>query len=42
MPELAAHIAAGDYAIDAVSVPLRDVESTWTAPRGGDRIVFTP
>jgi NADPH:quinone reductase-like Zn-dependent oxidoreductase len=40
LPVLAAHIAAGDY---AVPTPLSDVERAWTAPNAdGRRIVFLP
>ena len=43
LPALATHITEGDYAIDAVPTPLRDVEQAWTAPNaGGRRIVFVP
>ncbi|HWI75279.1 MAG TPA: zinc-binding dehydrogenase, partial [Baekduia sp.] len=43
LPALAAHITAGDYAIDAVPTPLSDVERTWTASSADRRrIVFLP
>jgi NADPH:quinone reductase-like Zn-dependent oxidoreductase len=43
LPALATHISQGDYAIDAVPTPLRDVERAWTASdTGGRRIVFLP
>jgi NADPH:quinone reductase-like Zn-dependent oxidoreductase len=43
LPALAAHLTAGDYAVDAVSKPLSDVERIWTAPNtDGRRIVFVP
>ncbi len=40
LPALAEHISASDYTIDAVPTPLRDVQSTWTKPNSGERIVF--
>jgi NADPH:quinone reductase-like Zn-dependent oxidoreductase len=43
LPALAREIAGGSFPIDAVPVPLRDVEAAWTAaPRGTERIVITP
>ncbi len=43
LPELAAQITAGSFAIDAVTKPLSDVEAVWTAPATpGQRIVFLP
>jgi NADPH:quinone reductase-like Zn-dependent oxidoreductase len=43
LPELAAQISAGSFALDAVTKPLREVEAVWTAPTApGQRIVFTP
>jgi NADPH:quinone reductase-like Zn-dependent oxidoreductase len=44
LPELAAEIDKGTFAIDAVARPLADVESIWNASPTGptQRIVFTP
>jgi NADPH:quinone reductase-like Zn-dependent oxidoreductase len=43
LPALAAHLSAGGWAIDAVAVPLSEVEAAWTGapsnPR--ERVVFT-
>lgn len=42
LPELAAQITAGAFAVDPLSTPLSDVESAWDAPTApGQRIVFT-
>ena len=41
LPELAAQITAGSFAVDPVPTPLSDVESGWDAAIGaGQRIVF--
>jgi NADPH:quinone reductase-like Zn-dependent oxidoreductase len=44
LPSLAQEIGSGTFSIDAVSVPLADVEETWARPlgRSTERIVFTP
>ena len=43
LPALAAEITTGTYAIDAVSTPLSQVQTTWNAPIApGQRIVFVP
>ena len=43
LPALAAEITTGTYAIDAVSTPLSEVQTTWNAPTApGQRIVFVP
>jgi NADPH:quinone reductase-like Zn-dependent oxidoreductase len=42
LPALANEIAAGTFRIDALAVPLADVERAWTDAPGGGRIVFTP
>jgi hypothetical protein len=43
LPELAAQITAGTFAVEAISRPLSDVEAVWTAPtRPGQRIVLAP
>jgi NADPH:quinone reductase-like Zn-dependent oxidoreductase len=43
LPELAAEITAGTFAVDPLPTPLADVESAWTDPTPpGRRIVFTP
>jgi NADPH:quinone reductase-like Zn-dependent oxidoreductase len=43
LPGLAAQITAGTFSVDPLSMPLRDVESAWSAPTApGQRIVLTP
>lgn len=43
LPALAGEISAGTYAIDAVAVPLNQVQATWNAPVApGQRVVFVP
>jgi NADPH:quinone reductase-like Zn-dependent oxidoreductase len=43
LPALAAEISSGTYAIDAVAIPLSQVETTWNAPVvPGRRIVYVP
>jgi NADPH:quinone reductase-like Zn-dependent oxidoreductase len=42
LPELAAQITAGTFAVDPVPTPLSEVETAWSAPTApGQRIVFT-
>ena len=43
LPSLAAAVAAGTLAVDALAVPLRDVEAAWTArTEPGQRVVLIP
>jgi NADPH:quinone reductase-like Zn-dependent oxidoreductase len=43
LPELAAQITAGTFRVDAVSRPLSDVETVWSAPTPqGKRVVLAP
>jgi hypothetical protein len=43
LPELAARITAGRFAVDVVTKPLSDVEAVLTAPTPpGQRIVLAP
>jgi hypothetical protein len=43
LPALAAEITAGTLTIDAVPLPLSDVEGAWNAPTAaGQRVVFVP
>ena len=43
LPSLAAEITAGTFAVDAVPMPLKEVEQAWHAPTApGQRIVLTP
>ncbi len=43
LPQLIAELSAGRIAVDAVPVPLREVESTWDAPVSREhRVVFRP
>ena len=43
LPELAAKISDGTLRVDAVSMPLRDVETAWsTATPAGQRVVLRP
>jgi NADPH:quinone reductase-like Zn-dependent oxidoreductase len=42
LPELVAVIASGTLTTNAAPVPLEQVETAWTAPANGRRIVFTP
>lgn len=43
LPQLIAELSAGHIAVDAIPVPLREVESTWDAPMSYQhRVVFRP
>ena len=42
LPDLAAEIGRGTFAIDARTVALADVEKIWTEPEGSERIVIVP
>ena len=42
LPELAAAIGTGSFAVDARAVPLADVEAAWADTDSGRRIVITP
>ncbi|HEY2061363.1 MAG TPA: zinc-binding alcohol dehydrogenase family protein [Amycolatopsis sp.] len=43
LPSLAAEITAGTFAVDAVPMPLEQVEQAWSTPTApGQRIVLTP
>jgi hypothetical protein len=43
IPALATEITAGTLTIDAVPLPLSDVEGAWNAPTAaGQRVVFVP
>ncbi len=42
LPPLVDEIDRGAFSIDAVTRPLADVESAWTAPAAGRRIVLVP
>ena len=43
LPSLAAEITAGTFAVDAVAMPLEQVEQAWSTPtEPGQRIVLTP
>jgi NADPH:quinone reductase-like Zn-dependent oxidoreductase len=42
LPDLAAEITRGTFQIDALTVPLTDVETAWKDTDGSDRIVITP
>jgi NADPH:quinone reductase-like Zn-dependent oxidoreductase len=43
IPAIMAELAAGTVTVDALAVPLQDVQSAWNAPStGGQRIVFIP
>jgi NADPH:quinone reductase-like Zn-dependent oxidoreductase len=42
LPDLAAEITDGTFEVNARTVPLSDIEQTWTAPEGNDRIVVIP
>jgi NADPH:quinone reductase-like Zn-dependent oxidoreductase len=43
LPELAAQIVRGTFAVNPVPVALADVEQTWTAPTApGERVVIVP
>jgi hypothetical protein len=35
-------VAAGEISVEAETVPLAEVETTWSRPGDGRRIVFVP
>jgi NADPH:quinone reductase-like Zn-dependent oxidoreductase len=42
LPSLVREITNKTFAIDAVAVPLADVQTAWADPAGSQRVVFTP
>jgi hypothetical protein len=43
LPAIVGELASGTLTVDALPLPLRDVETAWDSPAGHDRrVVFIP